>query len=108
MTIELIIAVVIAVIGSTGLFTFLQFLISRNDKKKEHLDDVHLALKELRKDTTRTQLMMLFTDYPEQHDEIMTLAEFYFHNLGGNWYMSTLFSSWLQKEGLVKPSWFNR
>lgn len=47
---EIILAVVAAVFGSTGLFTFIQYLISRKDKKDDKLDGLKRGIDELKQD----------------------------------------------------------
>ena len=120
-----IITIITAVLGSTGLFTFIQFLINRKDSKKREsqnricsseaqltsinmkLDSVTSKIDELSKDSCRTQLMLLIKSYPTKVDEIMILAKKYFCDLKGNSYMVTLFNDWLAKKNLEKPEWFN-
>lgn len=47
---EQIITIISAVIGSTGLFTFIQYLISRKDKKNDKLDGLKKSIDELKTD----------------------------------------------------------
>lgn len=45
---ELVIAIIGAVLGSTGLFTFIQYLISRKDKKNDKLEGLQKSIDELK------------------------------------------------------------
>lgn len=45
------IQMIITVITSTGLFTFIQFLISRHDKKKNNICDLQVSVQKLEKAT---------------------------------------------------------
>ena len=102
------VAIIIAIIGSTGLSAFIQFLISRHDKKHDRLLDIEKKLDKTEKDSVRMQLLFLINQMPEEHSEIMTLAEYYFGTLKGNWYLSSLFNKWTQKEKLETPTWFKQ
>lgn len=110
---EIILAIILACIGSSGLTSLIQFLISRKDKKEENKDSVLKELKEIKtlcntheKDICRSQLLLLIADYPEDKTEIMKLAEHYFEDLNANWYMSSIFNTWLEQNKITKPDWF--
>ena len=103
---ELILPVVIAIIGSSGLMSFFQFLITRKDKIGERLASIDNMLNRLEKDGCRTQLLILISDYPGRQDEIMKLAKHYFYDLKGDWYLTSLFEKWLKDNEMLKPSWF--
>lgn len=132
MTTSTIFAIIIAVLGSTGLFTFIQFLITRKDNaKKEKLNNtcsseaqlksidkkidmiadkispLEHKIDSLQKDSCRTQLMLLIKSYPTKVDEILLLAKRYFVELKGNTYMVSLFEEWLNKKQLERPEWFD-
>lgn len=101
---ELTASIVIAVLASNALFAFIQFLITRQDTKK----NVKGKLTVLEKDVLRTQLLLLILLKPEEKQEIMTIGEHYFKILKGNWYMTSIFNKWLEEytDG-VKPEWFD-
>ena len=110
---ELVLPIVLAIIGSSGLMSFFQFLITRKDNKKNNLVEIGERLKSidnslnlLEKDGCRTQLLILISDYPERQDEIMKLAKHYFYDLKGDWYLTSLFEKWLDENEMIKPSWF--
>ena len=90
---ETILAVIGAVLGS-GL---IQFLITRHDNNKANpiekkIDKILEEQKKTEKDNLRTQLLVMMNMMPNNHEEIMTLAERYFKELKGDWFYSSLFS----------------
>ena len=95
--------IVLAVIGSNALFAFLQFLIGRHDTKK----NIKGKLTVLEKDVLRTQLLLLILLKGEEKQEILTIAEHYFKDLHGDWYMTSIFNKWLKEKTLAEPEWFN-
>lgn len=106
---ETILAVVGAVLGS-GL---IQFLITRHDQNKakpveQKIDKILEEQKKTEKDQLRTQLLVMMNMMPNNHEEIMTLAERYFKELKGDWFYSSLFSKWLKENNVEKPMWFDK
>ena len=63
------------------------------DKVSEQINDIEL-------DSTRTQLLTLISDYPNNEEEIMRVAKYYFQDLDGDWYMTSLFTKWAESKGL--------
>jgi hypothetical protein len=104
---ETIIIAVISAATSGGVLAFLQFLITRQDARS----GIGKKLDRLEKDGLRTQLLLLLLMQPEEQTEILTIAEHYFvkppEGLGGNWYMTGLFSKWCDAHG-IEPDWFKR
>lgn len=96
------------------LITFIIFLIKRHDEKKEKKDetlaelkDIKRQMKKMEKDSVRTQLLVLMQSYTYgDAGEILTIAEYYFVTLKGNWYMTSLFQQFCEKEGIPLPPWF--
>ncbi len=106
---ETILAVIGAVLGS-GL---IQFLITRHDNNKANpiekkIDKILEEQKKTEKDNLRTQLLVMMNMMPNNHEEIMTLAERYFKELKGDWFYSSLFSKWLKDNNVEKPLWFEK
>ena len=99
MTAEAIITIIVAVLGSN----LIQFFVTRRDQRKGIKDQ----LLKLEKDSCRTQLLVMMSDYPDEKNEIMTLGEHYFKVLKGDWYLTSLFSVWMTKHDVLKPDWFN-
>ena len=96
----------IAVLGGGNLLLFIKFLIERHDKKKEQ--DISGTLHKLEKDGLRTQLLLMILMRPQEKKEILTLAQHYFVDLKGNWYMTDVFNNWLEQEKHGKPEWFKK
>lgn len=101
---EVITTIIGSVLLSNGLFALLQFLITRHDTKK----NVKGKLLTLEKDVLRTQMLLMIMMLPKEKKEIMTLAQHYFVDLDGNWYMTDIFNNWLESEGHSKPEWFKK
>lgn len=47
-TTELIVTVIVAVLGSSGLFAFIQFLVTRKDKKDDKISGLQKAVEDLK------------------------------------------------------------
>lgn len=86
------------VLGSNAVTVLLTAIINAISKRSK--------LKKLEKDTVRLQLLFLMHITPDEKQEIMTLAQYYFQTLKANWYLSSLFDKWLKKQGLERPFWF--
>ena len=97
------VTIVCAILASNALFAFLQFLITRQDTKK----NVKGKLVVLEKDVLRTQLLLLILLKPEEKQEILTIAEHYFGDLRGDWYMTSIFNKWLRENEIAEPEWFD-
>lgn len=116
--------IILAAIGSTGLWQFLRFLVLNHKKKKFDMDqavqdmqkelsilhgnqeEMKESLAKNERDSVRTQLMLLMSDYPDNTSEIMAVAQHYFDDIGGNWYMTSMFNQWLESRDIGKPDWF--
>lgn len=111
--------IAIAVLGmGAGFATLLQFLITRRDAKndrlaaiEERLDTMAKSQQENERNMTRMQLLLMMSDYPQETQEILMIAEHYFTpppgGSGGNWYATALFNNWLKEHDVAKPSWFH-
>lgn len=49
-TVEIILAVLATIVGSSGLFAFIQFLVTRKDKKDDQMKDLQKIIEDLRND----------------------------------------------------------
>lgn len=103
----------LVVLGNSGLFVLIQSLIQRRDQKKGILAELKAAIKEMReqnleqkRDLCRYQLLLLMAVYPNEKQEIMTVAKRYFVDLQGNWYASSIFRKYLQDHQIEPPLWF--
>lgn len=99
---------------SAGFFQLIQFFITRHDNKKGNMAALRADIAELRKqsvknerDSCRTQMLLLMSNFPEERSEIMTLARRYFVDLEGDWYATSIFQAHLEKNGIPLPPWFN-
>lgn len=95
------------IFGTAGVVGFIQFLINRRDNRKDLLKTIDKKLDKIEKDNCRTQLLLLLSDYPRNDKEILELAQHYFFDLKGDWYMSSLFAEWLKQRGIDFPPWFD-
>lgn len=95
--------VLLALLGSGNAILFLRFLIERYDEKHSVVEQ----LTKLEKDVLRTQLLLLVLMKPDEKQEILTIAEHYFADLKGNWYMTSIFNKWLAETGIADPDWFD-
>ena len=100
-----------------GFLGFIQFLITRKDNKKkadeerkdsynQKLDQIIRQNEAMELALCRLQLLNLIQHDGSQH-ETMMVAERYFKELDGDWYMTPIFCKWLTAHGLEKPVWFN-
>lgn len=97
------VSIITAVLVSNGLFAFIQYLITRHDTK----NNVKGKLTILEKDVLRTQLLLLILLKGEEQQEILTIAEHYFKDLHGDWYMTSIFNKWLKEKKIAEPEWFD-
>lgn len=91
--------IIIAIIGSGVLSTVLSMIVGAVQRKSK--------LRKLEKDTVRLQLLFLMYVIPDETQELMNVAQYYFTVLKADWYMTTLFDKHLKARGLERPSWFN-
>lgn len=102
-----IIAAVIAGLCGAGVTGLIQFLINRHDSKHNDLKEIRDGFRKLEKDTVRTQMLVLMSDYPDEEAELMKVAQHYFSDLKGDWYMTSLFNKHLINIKIARPIWFN-
>lgn len=103
---ENVIRIIALIAGSTAAATLIQFFVTRHDNRKS----LSARLDKLERDGLRTQLLFLILMRPEEHQEILTIAEHYFRKppdgLGGDWYMTSIFNKWVKEQGIAEPEWF--
>ena len=102
----------LGILGGGNLILFIKFIIERSDRKKERAEDldregVNKKLQLLERDGLRTQLLLLVLLKPSEQSEILRIAEHYFKDLKGNWYMTSIFKKWLKDVGVADPDWFD-
>ena len=105
--------ILLGILGGGNLILFIKFLIERHDRKKERAEDkdnegIKKRLLVLEKDGLRTQLLLLILLKPTEQSEILRIAEHYFKNLKGNWYMTSIFNKWIEDVGVAEPDWFDK
>ena len=96
-------AIIIGFIGSGAFASIVGAIINAFSSKK----GVKSKLKKIEKDGVRMQLLLLMSTYPDERQEIMEAARYYFINLKGDWYLTSLFSKWLKSQKLERPDWFH-
>lgn len=97
-----------AVLGSAGVFSLIQFLVSRHDRKSDDFATIKKELATMKKcyeDTnirvSRMELMGLIRDDPNNVDAILQVAEYYFIELDGNAYAHAVFEKWAKEHGVA-------
>lgn len=73
------------------------------EQLKECMVDNKAEMREIRKDTLRIQLTSYIKDQPENIDTILKLAETYFVQLKGDWYMTSEFNKWAKAHDIEVP-----
>lgn len=109
---EIAVTLICGMLGSAGLFGFIQFMISRHDKKDKELAEIKKLLRTVDKKSdrnamavTRLQLFFLIKNEPENEEAIEMTAERYFIELDGNAEAWTTFHRWA-KEHKVDTGWY--
>lgn len=104
--------ILLTALASSGFFGLIQFLVTRHDQKKGKMKELTDSIESLKKkidrqerDSCRTQLLLLMSDFPENTDEILKIGQHYFQDLKANWYMSTLFAKWCKSKNIELPDW---
>ena len=107
-----IIAVVSSALGSAGLFSLVQFLISRHDSKDRAIAEIKTQLNRIENKSdrnelaiTRLQLIYLIDVRPEDRDAILQTAQRYFIELDGNGEAWAIFDAWA-KENEIDLAWY--
>lgn len=105
---------ILAMLLGGGLISFIQFMITRNDAKAKKIDNVINQIADIKKsqlkaekDIVRSQLLVLMSDYPENQPEIMETMKHYHVDLNGNWYLTSIFKKWCEKNDIEKPKWLD-
>lgn len=89
----------VTVIGTAciGVGTWGMTQINASTNRK--LDELSSQVADIKVDTTRSQLLTLINTSPDNEAEIMKVAQYYFGTLGGDWYMTSLFTKWAEEHG---------
>lgn len=81
-----------------------QPLVKGRDENRKNIEDLSEAVRLVRLDTTRLQLLSLIRSDAHNHDTILMVAERYFLSLGGDWIASSEFLGWAERENVKVPS----
>ena len=104
---KVLIPIIIAIIGSNGLFAFIQFVITRKDTIKKRFDELEKIIKYIDQGNVRLQIMVLIHLYPQRNEEIMKLGRKYFIEFGGNYYLTSIFKQYIEENNLQYPTWWD-
>lgn len=63
------------------------------------IDTIAEQMQDLKLDTTRNQLLVLM-EHDENDAEVLKVAKYYFNELKGDWYMTSVFERWAEKHGV--------
>lgn len=104
---DVVLAVVTSALGSAGIFSFIQFLINRHDKKEDDLCKYSAQLNRIETKSDRNeravcrlQLIYLIHEQPENKDTILQTAQRYFIELNGNGEAWVVFDTWAKAKKL--------
>lgn len=90
----------VTVIGSALIAVGTWCINQANAATNEKLDTISSQISGLEMDSARSQLLVLMSDYPDNESEILKVADYYFNNLKGDWYITDLFSKWAESRGI--------
>lgn len=109
-------AVISALVGGglVAVIELIKFLVSRKDEKKKGENQQNEQIMKIiqrqlmyDRDITRIQMLLLMNLFPKKTDELMTLAEHYFKDLQGDWWMTGMFLEWLNEQNIPRPEWLS-
>lgn len=96
------------ILGSAGVFSLIQFFVTRHDRKKDDLEGIKRDLESIKagqNDTnirvTRMELTNLIQNDQENVDAILQVAEYYFIELDGNAYAHAMFEQWATEHNVA-------
>lgn len=95
---DIITAVGIISAAAVGIGTWCITQINSGTNQK--LDTIIEKVDKAELDATRSQLLALMSDYPDNESEILKVADYYFNGLDGDWYMTDLFTKWADSRGI--------
>lgn len=100
--------IISGVLGSAGVFSLIQFLISRHDHNKDDLgaikndlDSIKTGQTNLNIRVTRMELTNLIQNDSDNLDAILQVAEYYFIDLDGDAYAHAVFEKWATEHGVA-------
>ena len=100
------------ILSSAGVFSLIQFLVTRHDKNNKRIKNIESKLDYLVEEgkknelaTTRLQLIWLVETHPDNEDAILSTAQRYFVELDGNGEAWAVFNKWAQLKKL-DTTWY--
>lgn len=89
-------AIIVIVGAATGICTWVsnQFQSAVSSQISDLQGQVEDSDRKTEIQITRLELMMLIDTQPENTAEIEKVAKHYFQDLGGDWYMTNIYSTW--------------
>lgn len=90
----------VGIIGAAAVSIGTWCVTRINAETNAKIDEVSNKIDSIELNSTRNQLLTLLSDYPNNEDEILKVAKYYFKDLNGDWYMTTLFTKWAEDRGL--------
>lgn len=90
----------VGVIGAALLGVGSWVVTNINKGVSDKLDTIIDKVDTAEENATRSQLLTLMSDYPDNESEILKVAQYYFKDLNGDWYMTSLFTKWAESRGL--------
>lgn len=90
----------------SGVVSIITKALDHKWNKSDKLAEIEKKVNRNEVDSVRLQMLVMMSDYPHETTEILRLAEHYFKDLKGNWYMTTMFNKWLKDNEIAEPEWF--
>lgn len=90
-------AITVIITACIGAGTWFMTTINKSTNAK--IDDLTEQVSLIQRDTARTQLLTLINTSPNNEEEIIKVAQYYFNVLDGDWYMTSIFTKWADSRG---------
>lgn len=90
------VGVIFSAVVGVGTWCIGEILKDTNSR----LDNMGGQLDQLQVEATRTQLITLMSNYPDNKSEILKVADKYFNEYNGDWYVTELFEQWADEHGV--------
>lgn len=90
----------VGIIGAAAVGVGTWCVTQINAGTNQKLDTIIEKVDKAELDATRSQLLALMGDYPDNESEILKVADYYFNGLDGDWYMTGLFTRWAESRGI--------
>lgn len=90
----------VSIIGTALLGVGSWLVANINKDVNDKLDTIISKVNVAEQDATRSQLLTLMSDYPDNESEVLKVAQHYFRDLNGDWYMTSLFTQWADERGI--------